>query len=193
MIWSNTGNNIHQKPSTNISAKKIHQPIEKQNNTLPSFHHRHVLGSTIYVFFHEKEYILKSAKWENKTLKKKLIKFDGYTIYRVNVEEQNKVIRVKDLQIFENIAAKTLLALPDFDGKPMFDRIQLWDIEKDTFLSKSTTFEEKTIIKRRAQRAILLLVKCQKLTPNRLSKSDLSRTNNQAIIKSEKSWVVSII
>lgn len=37
--------------------------------------------------------------------------------------EQNNVIKVKDLQIFEDTTTKTLSALPDFNKKPTFDRI----------------------------------------------------------------------
>lgn len=89
----------------------------------------------------------------------------------------------------ENTAAKTLLGLLDFNRTPKFDGIQLLDNEKNVFSSKSTTFEEETIIKRQTQREILPPVKCQNPTPNTLSKTDLSRINNHAIVKSEKSWV----
>ena len=52
-----------------------------------------------------------------------LIRFDKHIIYRVHIEEQNKIIRVKDLQIFKNTSAKTILILSNFDGKPTFDRV----------------------------------------------------------------------
>lgn len=55
--------------------------------------------------------------------------FDGHTIYRVHIEEKNRVIRVKDLRIFEDASAKTISALPDFDGKPTFVGVQLSEEE----------------------------------------------------------------
>lgn len=56
--------------------------------------------------------------------------FDGYTIHRVHIKEQNRVIRVKDLRIYEDTIAKGSSALPGFEGKPTFDGIQLSEEEK---------------------------------------------------------------
>ena len=72
-------------------------PIEMQNQAIQDLHHLRILGSNVYVFFHEEERSLKSAKWEVRALRQKLMGFDGHTIYRVHIEDQNKVIRVKDL------------------------------------------------------------------------------------------------
>ncbi len=107
------------------------------------------------MFFHEEECTLKSAKWNARALKGKLVGFDGHTIYRVHVEKQNKVIRVKDLQIFEDTAVKSHSALPDFDGKPTFSGIQLSDAKEDAPSSRSATSEDKIQIKRRARRTTL--------------------------------------
>ena len=98
-------------------------PIGKQENTQPSLQHLRVLGSTVYVFLHEEERTLKSAKWDARALKRQLVGFDGHTIYRVHIEEQGKVIRVKDLRIYEDTLAKQHSTLPDFDGKPTFDGV----------------------------------------------------------------------
>lgn len=114
---------------------------------LPSFQHLHILKSTVYVFFYKEEYTLKLTKWEVETLKRKLIGFDKYIIYRVHIKEQNKVIRVKDLQDFKNTAAKTFSALPDFNGKPIFDKIKLSDTKENSSSSKWITSEEKIKIK----------------------------------------------
>lgn len=98
-------------------------------------------------------------------MKEKLVGFDGYVIYRVYVEKQNRVIRVKYLQIFEDIATKRHLALPNFDKKPTFGKIQLSDAEKDTLSSKLATSEEEIKNKRRVDKTILSPVKRPKLTP----------------------------
>lgn len=56
-------------------------PIEMQNQALPDLHHLRILGSNVYVFLHEEERSLKSAKWEARALRGKLVGFDGRTIY----------------------------------------------------------------------------------------------------------------
>lgn len=115
-------------------------PAEMQDQIVPSLQHLCVLGSTIYVFLHEEERTLKSAKWDARALKGNLVGFDGHTIYRVHIEEKNRFIRVKDLRIFEDTSAKTSSALPDFDGKPTFVEVQL--SEEEGFSSKSNSSEE---------------------------------------------------
>lgn len=60
----------------------------------------------MYVFIHEEEQNLKSEKFEAQALEGTLIGYDGHTIYRVFIREQDKVIRVKDLQIFEDTSKK---------------------------------------------------------------------------------------
>lgn len=60
-------------------------------------------------------------------MKGKLVGFNRNTIYRVHIDDQNKSIRVKNLQIFEDTSTKTFSALPDFYGKPTFDAIQIPD------------------------------------------------------------------
>ena len=92
------------------------------------------------MFLYEEKQSLKSAKWEACALKGKLVGFDGHTIYRVHIEDQNKVIRVKDLRIFEDITSKTTTSLPDFEEKPMFDGVQIPDEQGPS--DKSSTSEE---------------------------------------------------
>ena len=97
------------------------QDKDLPNKDLPNLHHLRILGSTVYVFLHEEERTLKSAKWDARALKGKLVGFDENTIYRFHIEDQNKVIRVKDLRIFEDTSTKAFSALPYFEGKPTFD------------------------------------------------------------------------
>lgn len=122
------------------ALKDSMSPIKMQDQTLPNLQHLRILGSNVYVFLHEEERSLKSAKWEARMLKGKLVGFDGHTIYRVHIEDQNKVIRVKDLRIFEDIISKATTSLPDFDGKPTFDGVQVPDKQSD----ESSTSEEET-------------------------------------------------
>lgn len=114
------------------SLKGSISPYEMQNKKLPNLHHLRVLGSTVYVFLHEEERSLKSAKWEARALKGTLVGFDGSTIYRVHIEEQNRVVRVKDLRIFEDTVAKLESNLPDFDGKATFEAIQVDESDTTT-------------------------------------------------------------
>lgn len=51
--------------------------------------------------------------------------FDGHTIYKVYIEDQNKVIQVKDLQICKDITFKATMFLSDFDRKSNFNKIQI--------------------------------------------------------------------
>ena len=115
-------------------------PAKMQDQIVHSLQHLRVLGSTIYVLLHEEERTLKSAKWDARALNGKLVGFDRHTIYRVHIEGGNRVIRVKDLRIFEDASAKTISALPDFDGKPTFVGVQL--SEEEGFSSKSNSSEE---------------------------------------------------
>lgn len=47
-------------------------------------------------------------------LKRTLIGFDRYTIYKVHIKDQNRVIPVKNLQIFEDYKAKKSTKLLDY-------------------------------------------------------------------------------
>lgn len=53
-------------------------------------------------------------------MKETLVGYDEDTIYRVYIKDQNKVIRVKDLQIFENYKAKQATELRDHNKMPTF-------------------------------------------------------------------------
>lgn len=60
--------------------------------------------------------------------------FDDHIIYHVHIEKQNRVIRVKDLRIFEDTETKHHTILPSYkDGKPTFQSFLLDDNdEKET-------------------------------------------------------------
>ncbi len=118
-------------------------PIKIQNQAILDLHHLHILGSNVYVFLHEEERSLKSAKWEVRALRGKLVEFNGHTIYQVHIQDQNKVIWVKDLQIYENITSKATTALPDFEDIPTFDAMQIPD-EQTPSKESSASKEENT-------------------------------------------------
>ncbi len=92
-------------------------PIEMQNQAIPDLHHLCILGFNVYVFLYEEEQSLKSVKWEARVLIGKLVGCDGHTINRIHIEDQNKVIRVKHLRIYEDITSKAITSVPDFEGR----------------------------------------------------------------------------
>lgn len=105
--------------------------------------------------------------------KKKLIEFDNHTtIYRVHIQEQNKMIKVKNLQIFENTITKTHSSLLNFDKKLTFNKVHLLDSKEDLPISESITSEDKIKIKKYTYKAIPL-AKHQKLTPTTISPNQI--------------------
>lgn len=102
-------------------------PYQELFKTLPNLAHLRVLGSIVYVLIHEEEREFKSEKFVPRALKGKLVGFDGHTIYRVHIEEQNRVIRVKDLRIFEDIEIKENTLLPSYENEPTFQGFLLED------------------------------------------------------------------
>ena len=107
-------------------------PHEAYTHELPDLSHLRVLGSTVYVFLHEEERTLKSEKWAPRALKGTLVGYDGHTIYRVHLKDQKKVIRVKDLRIFEDYESKFSTELPDYsEGTPTFQGFLLADNDNE--------------------------------------------------------------
>lgn len=86
----------------------------------------------IYILVYKEEHILKLAKWDVKVLIEKLVRFDRDTINRVYIENQNKIIKLKNLQIFKNTLNKTYLALPDLNNKPAFNATETTN-EQESF------------------------------------------------------------
>ncbi len=58
--------------------------------------------------------------------------YDGHTIHRVCIKDQNKVIPVKNLRIFEDFETKPSTDLPDYQEKPTFEGFLLANGEKDS-------------------------------------------------------------
>ena len=102
-------------------------PYNAQQKIHPDIQHFRVLGSTVYVLLREEERALKSEKWNPRALSGILVGYDGHTIYRVHIREQNKVIRIKDLRIFEDYEAKTFTELPEYKNTPTFSGFLLSD------------------------------------------------------------------
>lgn len=73
-----------------------------------------ILRSTVYMLLHMEKRSVKSEKWASQALKETVVGFNGYTIYRVHIKDQNKVIQVKDLHIFEDYKIKKFRKLSDY-------------------------------------------------------------------------------
>lgn len=63
-------------------------------------------------------------------------------IFRIYIEDQNKVIGIKDLRIFEDILTKAFSAQPNFNEKRTFDATQIPD-KQDLFVKSSVSEEKK--------------------------------------------------
>lgn len=113
---------IKNLQSTRVLENSI-SPIKMQNQVLPDLYHFCILDSNIYVFLYKEEQSLKLAKWEARALRGILVGFDGHIIYRVHIEDQKKIIWVKNLRICENMTSKTTTSLPNFERKLTFDKV----------------------------------------------------------------------
>ncbi len=91
-----------------------------QQKSQSDIQHLQILGSIVYVLLHREEQTLKSEKWNPQALRGTLVGYDGHTIYRVHIREQNKVIHIKDLRIFEDYKIKTSKGLPNYENSPTF-------------------------------------------------------------------------
>lgn len=120
------------KNSRSTKALQNLSPYEALTRDHPNISHLRILGSTVYVFLHEEERSLKLEKWAPRALKETLIGYDGHTIYLVHIKEQNKVIRVKDLRIFEDYESKTATDLSNYnENTPTFQGFLLEDDNDD--------------------------------------------------------------
>lgn len=102
-------------------------PSHAQQISNPNIQHLRVLGSTVYVRLHEEERALQSEKWKPRALRGTLVGYDGQTIYRVHIREQSKVIRTKDLRIFEDYETRASNNLPDYRNTSTFQGFLLPD------------------------------------------------------------------
>ena len=78
-------------PTKTLPSNSTPHKVQSQENTTDMSHLR-VLDSTVYVFLHGDERSRKSEKWAPRALKGILVGYDGHTIHRVHIEDQNKVI-----------------------------------------------------------------------------------------------------
>lgn len=106
------------RPTKALEGNNTPHYAQYQEN--PNISHLRLLGSTVYVFLHKEERELKAEKWKPRALQGKLVGFDGHTIYRVHIEEQEKVIRIKDLRIYEDNVPKETTDLPTYKEAPTF-------------------------------------------------------------------------
>lgn len=86
---------------------------------LSNINHLWILSSIINVFIYKKEQDLKFEKYKAWALKDTLLRYDGHTIYKGFIQKQNKVIWIKNLQIFEHIRKKTSIFLSNFEKNPI--------------------------------------------------------------------------
>lgn len=107
-------------------------PHEVHFHEQPNLTHLRILGSTVYVLLHKEERLMKSEKWAPRALRGTPVGYDGHTIYRVHMQNQEKVIQVKDLQIFEDYETKKSTKLPDYlQGLPTFQGFPLKDNDNE--------------------------------------------------------------
>lgn len=76
---------------------------------------------------------MKSEKFKARILSKILIGYDGHIIYKIFIQLQDKIIYIKDFQIFENINKKNLTSLLNFKGKLMFKSFLTIDQKRNLF------------------------------------------------------------
>lgn len=56
-----------------------------------------ILGHTIYILLYKEKHPIKLKRWALRALKRILVGFNGYTIYKAYIKDQNRVIQLKDL------------------------------------------------------------------------------------------------
>lgn len=80
----------------------------------------------MYILLYKEERLIKSEKCASQALKEILVGYNRHTIYKIYIKEQQKVIWVKNLQIFKNYKAKKSTKLSDYsDDMPTFQRFLL--------------------------------------------------------------------
>lgn len=79
-----------------------------------------VLNSIIYVFILKEKHTFKSKNWKARATHGILVEYDGHSIYQLYVESQNKIIQVKNLQVFEDSKAKASTTLLNYKNAPTF-------------------------------------------------------------------------
>lgn len=88
---------IYIKNLQSTSFFKGFNSYNKIFHNFPDSLYLRILRSIVYVLIYKKEQEQKSEKFVSQILKDQLIGFDSHIIYKVHIEEQKQVIRVKDL------------------------------------------------------------------------------------------------
>lgn len=112
-------------------------PYNAQYKKDPDISHLRILSSTVSVFLHKEDRELKLEKWKPRALRGKLVGFDGHTIYHVYLEEQLKVIRLKNLWIYKDHIPKDFINLPIYEKTPTFQGFQADDNNDEVFKDPS--------------------------------------------------------
>lgn len=119
---------IYVKNRRPIKVLQSLSPHKSLTQDYLNIFHLRILGSSVYVFLHKEEQSLKLEKQVLRALKRTLVGYNSYIIYQVYINKQNKVIRVKDLQIFEDYKSKTATNLPTYNEDILtFQRFLLED------------------------------------------------------------------
>lgn len=121
---------IHVKNLRSTAVLDGKSPYEVDNNEVPTLDHLRVLRSTVYVFIHEEERQRKSAKFAPRAQKGMLVGNDEHTIYRVFLEESNKIIRLKNSRIHEDAVAKSDTIIPTYEAIMIDDIVIIGKIFK---------------------------------------------------------------
>lgn len=103
------------RPIKHWTGKALLKPQEKNP---PILDHLMVIGPTVYVLIHKKERQddrIKSAKFAPRVQIGMMMGYDGHSIYRVFLEDDTKLIRVKDLRIYEEATSKNKTSVPTYE------------------------------------------------------------------------------
>lgn len=80
-------------PTTALNGRS---PFESSTQSFPNLQQLRVLGSIVYFNSNEEGRIAKPAKWEPRGEEGMLVGYDGHTIYRVYLPDEEEIIRIKD-------------------------------------------------------------------------------------------------
>ena len=134
---------VHTKNVRPTNALSGKTPFEIYESKSPPLNHLRVLGSTVYVLIHEEERKganSKSAKFLPRAQRGVLCGYDGCTIYRVFLEKDYRVIRVKDLRIHEDAISKDQTNVPTYEAIMTPDTVTP---SKSTVISSPTTIPKR--------------------------------------------------
>lgn len=93
-----------------------------------------------------------------------MVGYDGHIIYWVHITEQNKIIKVKNLRIFENHKSKNATDLPDNDNSiPTFQEFILDDNDDDKKESLQNSDENQKVNTEKIQQTSTTCGKSQKI------------------------------